>query len=177
MDTANPTLDHPFGDAFEIEFRLDDRASRVVSCRTVGLADFGFPELLVRPDEPFAPTLPACPCGCPPPWPDPDEDDEDDPDPYEDRRFDDRRVEASGDPLDGAAAETHYLHVVRSAQMMSLLALDVLSEDTLDVLPRSEELLDLPVRFWLGEPELIRYRPPDGPGIDELAVPVHWVIE
>lgn len=140
MDTAHPVLDHPFGDAFEIEFRFDPEAGRVVACRTVGLADFGFPELLVLPD---------------------DGDDDDDEDQHDD-----------------LGADDHHLHAVRSAQMISLLALDVLTEDTLDVLPRSEELLDLPVRFWLGEPELVRFGTPDGPGYEEqLTVPVHWVIE
>lgn len=172
MDTAYPPLDHPFHDAFEIAFQIDQAAGRVVACRTVGLAGFGFPELLVRPDEPFEPVAPGCPCGCPPPWPEPERylDDEDD-------ELDDEADDQLDGRPDDEASEAYYRQVVRSAQMMSLLALDVLSEDTLDVLPRSQDLLDLPVRFWLGEPELIRYRPPDGPGFDELAVPVHWVIE
>lgn len=146
MDTAHPLLDHPFDhpfrDAFEIEFRLDPEAARVVACRTVGLADHGFPELLVLPDDGG------------------DEDDDD------------------GERRDGPGADDHHLHAVRSAQMISLLAIDVLTDGTLDVLPRSEELLGLPVRFWLGEPELVRFGAPDGPGFEEqLTVPVHWVIE
>jgi hypothetical protein len=98
-------------------------------------------------------------CGSLPAWPEPDEDGDE--------------VGAIRD----AELEAYSLQVVRSAQMMALLALDVLSEDTLDVLPRTEELLDLPVRFWLGDSEMIRFRAPNGTTFDELAVPVHWVIE
>lgn len=171
MDAIHPTEDHPLADAFHVEFRLDEQG-RVVACRTAGLADFHLPELLVLPEEPYD-LPPACSCGCLPAWAggphrDPD-DDTADPglavtlDRYRERL-----------PLDDA--EAYAVHVTRAARMMSLLALDLLEEDTVDVLPRSAELFDLPVRFWVGDPELVRYRDPGGP-VEQVLAPVHWVID
>jgi hypothetical protein len=147
VSLSHPDLDpdHPMLDAFDLLVAVDRDQGRVVACRTDGLTDLGFPELLVLHD--------------------PD---------------DDPTAENPGelDPFDQAHdLEVHSLHVVRTAQMMTLLALDVLAAGTLDVMPRQEELLGLPVRFWLGEPQLVELEMGTDPVFRDITVPVHWVID
>ena len=146
MTASHPDLDHPLLNAFELMVAVGGDPGRVVACRTDGLTDHGFPELLVLHDA------------------------DDDPDNLLD--------EHGRDPFEEAHdREAYSLHVVRTAQMITLLALDVLSAGTLEVVPRHEELLGLPVRFWLGEPQLAHLEVGVDPVFHELVVPVHWAID